>query len=194
MIRPRIKMGNARRGLYPTIAPPAPSAPLLVRDDATGFWNILWTGTAPSHWQEWKRCDTLANWTQQGQIAPGALPVANSAVLTGNEVWWEVKFVGVDGGGIVVTPYTNVVSSPFDTAEIHDQLSAMQGQITALQTALNAKPSTDDVNAAITANSSANVNSVDTLDLNPSDPPTQNDVYQAIYRLNVLILGLHRQG
>ena len=192
MIRPRIKMGYARRGLYPAIAPPAPSAPLLVRDDATGFWNILWTGTAPSHWQEWKRCDTLADWTQQGQIAPDALPAANSTVLAGNEVWWEVKFVGVDSGGIVVTPYTNVVSSPFDTAEIHDQLSAMQGQITALQTALNAKPSMDDVNAAIAANSSANSNAVDTTPTYASDPPTQEEVQSIIYKLNELIGALDR--
>ena len=77
---------------------------------------------------------------------------------------------------------------------LNDKIEAQAALIAALQTALNAKPSMDDVNAAITANSSANVNNVDTLDLNPSDPPTQNDVYQAIYRLNVLILGLHRQG
>ena len=192
MIKPRIKVVNVRRGLYLAIAPPAPSAPRLIRDDATGFWNILWTGTAPSHWQEWKRCDTLAVWTQQGQIAPGALPAANSTVLTGNEVWWEVKFVGVDSGGIAVTPFTNVVSSPFDTAEIHDQLNAMQGQITALQTALNAKPSMDDVNAAIAANSSANSNAVETTPTYASDPPTQGEVQSVIYKLNELIGALDR--
>ena len=98
-------------------------------------------------------------------------------------------------------PNLPVDDSPLDAAEMRGQLNALKAlndaqaaQIAALQTALNAKPSMDDVNAAITANSSANVNNVDTLDLNPSDPPTQNDVYQAIYRLNVLILGLHRQG
>ena len=91
-------------------------------------------------------------------------------------------------------------NSQMKSAEMRDQFNALKAlidaqaaQIAALQTALNAKTSMDDVNAAIAANSSANVNSVDTLDLNPSDPPTQNDVYQAIYRLNVLILGLHRQ-
>ena len=52
----------------------------------------------------------------------------------------------------------------------------------------------DDVNAAITANSSTNSNSVDTLDLNPSGPPTQYEVYETIYRLNVLIGALRRQG
>ena len=91
-----------------------------------------------------------------------------------------------------MTPYTNIVSSPFDTAEIHDQLSAMQGQITALQTALNAKPSTDDVNAAIAANSSANSNAVDTTPTYASDPPTQSEVQSVIYKLNELIGALER--
>jgi hypothetical protein len=50
----------------------------------------------------------------------------------------------------------------------------------------------DDVNAAITANSSANSNSVDSLDMQPSDPPTQNEVYSVVYKLNVLIGALKR--
>ena len=94
--------------------------------------------------------------------------------------------------------------SPIVSQELRDQFNALKAlndaqaaQIAALTARVQAlesgKASMDDVNAAITANSSANLNSVDTLDLNPSDPPTQNDVYQAIYRLNVLILGLHRQ-
>ena len=84
-------------------------------------------------------------------------------------------------------PTKPVEDSPLDAAEIRNQLNALKALI-------DAKPSMDDVNTAIVANSSANSNSVDTLDLNPSDPPTQNDVYQAIYRLNVLIGTLHRQG
>ena len=70
------------------------------------------------------------------------------------------------------------------------QIAALTARVQALE---SGKASMDDVNAAITANSSANSNSVDMLDLNPSDPPSQNDVYQAIYKLNVLIQALHRQ-
>ncbi len=101
-------------------------------------------------------------------------------------------------------PNIPVDNSEAEAAEMRNQFNALKALIdaqAALIAALTArvqaleggKPSMDDVNAAIAANSSANVNSVDTLDLVPSDPPTQNDVYQAIYRLNVLILGLHWQ-
>ncbi len=98
-------------------------------------------------------------------------------------------------------PTKPVEGTSVDAVEMRDQLNALKAlydaqqlQIAALQTALNAKPSMDDVNAAIAANSSANSNSVEQLDLQPSDPPTQSDVYAAIYRLNVLIGALHRQG
>ena len=70
------------------------------------------------------------------------------------------------------------------------QIAALTARVQALE---SGKASMDDVNAAIAANSSANSNSVDMLDLNPSDPPSQNDVYQAIYKLNVLIGTLHQQ-
>ena len=83
-------------------------------------------------------------------------------------------------------------------AELRDQFNALKALIDALTARVQAlesgKASMDDVNAAIVANSSANSNSVDPLDLNPSDPPTQSDVYAAIYRLNVLIGTLHRQA
>ena len=83
--------------------------------------------------------------------------------------------------------------APPSPPDLASRVAALETQVAALQAAVDAKPSMDAVNAAINANSSANSNSVETLDLNPSDPPTQNDVYEAIYRLNVLILGLHRQ-
>ena len=70
------------------------------------------------------------------------------------------------------------------------QIAALTARVQALE---SGKASMDDVNAAITANSSANSNSVDMLDINPSDPPSQNDVYSTIYKLNVLIQALHRQ-
>ena len=83
--------------------------------------------------------------------------------------------------------------APPSPPDLASRVAALETQVAALQAAVDAKPSMDDVNAAITANSSANSNSVETLDLNPSDPPTQNDVYSTICRLNVLIGALHRQ-
>ena len=73
-----------------------------------------------------------------------------------------------------------------------EQIAALTAQVAALQTALNGKASMNDVNAAINSNSSANCNSVEQLDLQPSDPPTQSDVYQTVYRMNVLVGTLHR--
>ena len=75
--------------------------------------------------------------------------------------------------------------SPVVSQELRDQLNALKAlndaqaaQIGALQTALNAKPSMDDVNAAIVANSAANPD-IFYLQLAPSNPPTQSDL-QAI--------------
>ena len=94
-------------------------------------------------------------------------------------------------------PNLPAAHAPIVSQELRDQFNALKALIDALTARVQAlesgKASMDDVNAAITANSSANSNGVDTLDLNPSDPPTQNDVYSAIYRLNVLIGTLHRQ-
>ena len=101
-------------------------------------------------------------------------------------------------------PNLPVDHSEIVAAELRDQFNALKAlndaqaaQIVALTARVQAlesgKPSMDDVNAAIVANSSANSNSVDMLDLNPSDPLTQNDVYSTICRLNVLIGALHRQ-
>ena len=93
---------------------------------------------------------------------------------------------------LTAAPYRNQYNA---LKALIDAQAALIAALTARVQALESgKASMDDVNAAITANSSANVNNVETLDLNPSDPPTQNDVYEAIYRLNVLILGLHRQA
>ena len=102
-------------------------------------------------------------------------------------------------------PNLPAAHAPIVSQELRDQLNALKALIDAqaeqiavltagVQALESSKASMDDVNAAIVANSSANSNSVDPLDLNPSDPPTQFDVYQAIYRLNVLIGTLHRQA
>ena len=102
-------------------------------------------------------------------------------------------------------PNLPAAHAPIVSQELRDQFNALKAlndaqaaQIAVLTTRVQAlesgKPSMDDVNTAIVANSSANSNSVDSLDVQPSDPPTQNDVYQTIYRLNVLIGTLHRQA
>ena len=74
------------------------------------------------------------------------------------------------------------------------RLDAQAAQITTLTQQLASRPTTDDVNAAISANSSANSNGVDGLDMDASDPPTQWEVHSVIYKLNVLIGALHRQA
>ena len=102
-------------------------------------------------------------------------------------------------------PTKPVDDSLAEAAEFRDQFNALKAlndaqqlQIAALTARVQAlesgKASMDDVNAAIVANSSANCDSVEQLDLQPSDPPTQNDVYSTIYRVNVLIGTLHRQA
>ena len=100
---------------------------------------------------------------------------------------------------MVFDPTKPVEDSPLDAAEVRDQFNSLKAlidaqaaQISALQTALNAKPSMDDVNAAIAANSSANVNSMEGLDNSPSDPPTQGDVLQLYYFGNNLLNALKR--
>jgi hypothetical protein len=66
--------------------------------------------------------------------------------------------------------------------------------LNALKAWIDAKPSTDDVNAAIAANSSANSNTVKCLPTYASDPPTQSEVQSIIYKLNELIGALARQA
>ncbi len=86
------------------------------------------------------------------------------------------------------------------SAEMRGQLNALKAlidaqaaQITALTQQLASRPTMDDVNAAINANSAANSDSVFYLQLAPSDPPTQSDVQAIVERLNELITALNRQ-
>jgi hypothetical protein len=51
----------------------------------------------------------------------------------------------------------------------------------------------DDVNAAIVANSSANLDSMDGLEGSPSDPPTQQDVLTLYYFGNNLLTALKQR-
>ncbi len=76
--------------------------------------------------------------------------------------------------------------SPIVAAELRAQLNALKALV-------DAKPSMDDVNAAINANSAANSDNVFYLQLAPSDPPTQSDVQAIIDRMNELITALNRQ-
>ena len=87
---------------------------------------------------------------------------------------------------MVFDPTKPVENTELDAAEVRDQLNALKALI-------DAKPSMDDVNAAINENSAANSDSVYYLQLAPSDPPTQSDVQAIIYRLNELITALNRQ-
>jgi hypothetical protein len=89
--------------------------------------------------------------------------------------------------------------SPNSSQEMRDQLNALKAlidaqdaRITALESALNGKASMDDVNAAIVANSAANVDGMEGLDGSPSDPPTQGDVLTLYYFGNNLLNALKR--
>ena len=101
-------------------------------------------------------------------------------------------------------PTKPAAHAPIVSQELRDQFNALKAlndaqaaQIAALTARVQAlesgKPSMDDVNAAIAANSSANSNSVETTPTYASDPPTQSEVQSAIYKLNELIGALERQ-
>ncbi len=98
-------------------------------------------------------------------------------------------------------PTKPVEGSDLDAAEMRGQLNALKAlndalaaQVAALQTALNAKPSMDDVNAAIVANAAANPTDITYTQMVPSDPPTKSDLQTVIELLNSLITALKRQG
>ena len=109
---------------------------------------------------------------------------------------------------MVFNPNLPVDDSALDAAEMRGQLNALKAlndaqqatidaqaaQIAALQTALNAKPSMDDVNAAIVANAAANPTDITYTQMVPSDPPTKSDLQTVIELLNSLITTLKRQG
>lgn len=59
---------------------------------------------------------------------------------------------------------------------------------------LAAKPSMDDVNAAITANAAAYPTDITYLQLQVSDPPLQSDVQSVLDLQNSLITALKRQS
>ena len=75
--------------------------------------------------------------------------------------------------------------SPIVSQELRDQLNALKALI-------DAKPSMDDVNAAIVANSAANPGDITYTQMVPSNPPTQSDLQTVIELLNSLITALKR--
>jgi hypothetical protein len=90
--------------------------------------------------------------------------------------------------------------APIVSQELRDQLNALKAlidaqaaQISTLSQQLVSRPTLDDVNAAIAANSAANSDTVFYMQLVPSDPPTQSEVQAIIDRLNELITALNRQ-
>jgi hypothetical protein len=105
-------------------------------------------------------------------------------------------------------PNLPAAHAPIVSQELRDQFNALKALIDAQQVTIDAqaaqiialtqqlanRPTMDDVNAAITANSSGNCNSMEGIQCQPSDPPTQNEVYSIVYQINLLINALHRQG
>lgn len=100
-------------------------------------------------------------------------------------------------------PNLPVDDSPLDAAEMRGQLNALKAindaqavQIAALTARVaaleNGKPSMDDVNAAIVANSSANCSNVEVMTFDFSDPPIKQDLDGFLYGVNQLIMALHR--
>ena len=77
--------------------------------------------------------------------------------------------------------------APIVSAELRDRFNALKALI-------DAKPSMDDVNAAINENNAANSNAVECLTTYASDLPTQSEVQSVIYKLNKLIGALARQA
>jgi len=80
-------------------------------------------------------------------------------------------------------PTKPVEGSEIDAAEL-------RGQLNALKALIDAKPSTDDMNAAISANSASNVDRIAPMSSGVSDPPTQEEVQQIYNTLNYLINAL----
>ena len=83
---------------------------------------------------------------------------------------------------------------PFDPTKPRDDTlgvaSDLRDQFNALKALIDAKPSTDDMNAAISANSASNVDRIAPMSSGVSDPPTQEEVQQIYNTLNYLINAL----
>ena len=108
------EMRNQFNGLQAEIAAlqqvAAQFPPFLTYVPATGLWNVAYVGAALARWGIFKRCDYNVNWVQTKTILPTQLPAGPGSVLDGDEVWWQVKFIGLDSGNQQVTAFSNVIS------------------------------------------------------------------------------------
>ena len=86
--------------------------PVLAFDSTSGLWNVSYSEPTPANWEIWKRCNYATDWTAQGTLDPSHFPAHNDSVLNMDEVWWQIKFVGLDGNDQPMTPFSNVISSP----------------------------------------------------------------------------------
>ena len=84
--------------------------PALTFDPATSLWNVAYAGPVPAAWAVWIRSDLSPAWATYGTLEPMNLPAPSDSVLSMDETWWQVKFVGLDGDGHPITPFSNVVS------------------------------------------------------------------------------------
>jgi hypothetical protein len=73
-----------------------------------------------------------------------------------------------------------------------NQIADLYNQVGGCESTIANLPSVDAVNAAITAQSAANVNSVAVLSLTVSNPPTQAQMQAVVNKLNELITAMHR--
>jgi hypothetical protein len=86
--------------------------PVLTFDSAGGLWNVTYAGPPPVAWAFWKRCNSAPDWQKAIQLGPSQFPMPANWVLVGDEVWWQIKLVGLDGDDQPMTPFSNVISSP----------------------------------------------------------------------------------
>ncbi len=84
--------------------------PALTYDSTSSLWNVTYLEPTPVNWEIWKRCNYASDWAAQGTLAPSRFPAPNDSVLGLDEVWWQVKFVGLNGDDQPMTPFSNVVS------------------------------------------------------------------------------------
>ena len=84
--------------------------PVLTFDSTSGLWNVTYSEPTPVNWEIWKRCNYATTWGAQGTLQPSHFPAPNDSVLGLDEVWWQVKFVGLNGDDQPMTPFSNVVS------------------------------------------------------------------------------------
>ena len=83
-------------------------------------------------------------------------------------------------------PTKPVEGTPVDAAE-------MRGQLNGLKALNDAKPSMDQVNDAIAANSAGSVSDIEPLAIFASNPPTQLEVQTVINFLNDMLAAMKRQ-